>query len=84
VKAVSSGQLPANGKGGVCIEQRLFSNSTSNLGREGSARLLSLAGPDIGRAVKRRTCWPTREVSANLTTMTHFHLAIAHRDGPCR
>ncbi len=75
-------KLPANGKGGVCIEQRLLSNNTSNPDRGGSAWLLSLARLGVGRAMKRRTCWQIREVSANLTTMTLYHVVIAHRSRP--
>jgi len=76
------GQLPANGEGGVCIEQRLFSNSASNPDRVGSTWWRSRAWPDIGRGMKRRTYWPSGGVSANLTTMTHYLVAIADRTGP--
>ncbi len=72
-------QFPANGKGGVGFEQRLFSNSMSKTGRDGSARSLSLVRHGVGHEMEIPACWPIRGFSASLTTAAHYYIVIAHR-----
>lgn len=69
-------------KGGVGLEQRLFSNSMSKPDRNGSAWLLSLVRQGVGRVMESRACWPIRSVSASLPTVTLYYVVIAHRDRP--